>query len=109
MILAVVLDALLVDRFGPRLKRHLAALHVRGDVQQVLYTSAGIQKPDRSGLPSAVRRAGAFTSTFPSAVRGMFFQGYAGHCASAAAAIETTIASARVKGVRVAMLVMREV
>src|SRR3954462_11683446 len=34
--------------------------------------------------PSAIRRGGAFRSTLPSAVRGMFFQGYDGHCASAA-------------------------
>src|SRR5688572_316369 len=42
----------------------------------------GIQNPDRSGWPSAVRGGGAFMSILPSLVRGTSFHGYDGHCAS---------------------------
>ena len=56
----------------------------------------GIQKPDRSGWPSAVLGGGAFMSILPSFVRGTFFHGYDGHCASTLdTPIQTTAAPAR--------------
>ncbi len=47
-----------------------------------LIVAPGIQKPDRSGLPSDVRGGGAFMSIRPFGSRGTFFHGYDGHCAS---------------------------
>ena len=45
------------------------------------------QTPDRSGLPSGNRGAGAFKSTLPSAVLGMFGEfGNDGHCATSGTA-----------------------
>src|SRR5437762_3525291 len=41
--------------------------------------------PDRSGLPSAVRGAGAVRFGLPSAVRGMPGVGYVNHCAASGA------------------------
>src|SRR5205823_14215247 len=54
--------------------------------------------PERSGLPSAVRGAGAFRSTLPSAVFGMAGEfGKDGHCANAvvAAAVQRRTTSTR--------------
>ena len=38
--------------------------------------------PEKSGLPSGVRGAGAFMSGLPSAVLGVGYTGHAGHCAA---------------------------
>src|SRR5262249_35173632 len=60
--------------------------------------SSGFQTPDRSGLPSNVRGAGAERSTAPLFVRGTFAVGYLTHCAPSGRAvtrqIETTKAHA---------------
>src|SRR5262245_33634368 len=45
----------------------------------------GIQNPVRSVDPSGRRRAGAFRSIFPSAVRGTLFHGYGSHWANVGA------------------------
>src|SRR5207244_12100294 len=52
-------------------------------LSRCLTATVGIQKPDRSGCPSVVRRAGALRSILPSGVRGWFFQGYGSHWAAA--------------------------
>ena len=94
MILPVVLDAFLVDRLRPGLQRHLAWLQIRGEIQEVLDGLGRHPEAGRSGLPSAVLRAGAFMSTLPSAVRGMFFHGYGSHCASSVVAATKTMREA---------------
>ena len=72
-----------------------------------LTTPTGIQNPERSGLPSGVRRVGAFISTLPSAVRGTFFHGYDGHWASAAEAAARIIREkSKARAVEVMALVM---
>ncbi len=45
--------------------------------------SAPYQMPDKSGLPSRVRGAGAFRLTAPLLVRGALFCGGSAHCAAA--------------------------
>ena len=60
---------------------------------------ARIHIPERSGLPSAVRGAGASQFTFPCASRGTLADGYFGHCAAtdtehAATTTQTTLETA---------------
>src|SRR5688572_2991473 len=50
-------------------------------VKSESYFGAASQSPDRSGLPSAVRGAGADRFAFPSPVRGMPGVGCVNHCA----------------------------
>src|SRR6185369_5116889 len=52
------------------------------------------QIPERSGLPSAVRGAGAFRFGFPSAVFGTPGVGCSGHCAHSVTALANTITKA---------------
>src|SRR5260221_85543 len=49
--------------------------------------------PDRSGLPSVVRGAGAVKSDLPSGVLGTPAVGYGGHCAHTEGAMAATIAT----------------
>src|SRR5215467_8360667 len=58
--------------------------------------SSGFQTPDRSGLPSSVRGAGAERSTAPLFVRGTFAVGYLTHCAPSVTAIASTSAAATI-------------
>src|SRR5262245_57134173 len=44
-----------------------------------------VQRPERSGLPSGVRGAGAARFTLPSGVRGKLAVGWFNHCAEAGA------------------------
>src|SRR3954466_12468342 len=57
------------------------------------YPSGGFQTPDRSGLPSARRGAGADRFGFPSGVRGTDERGTFAHCAAADTVNRTTVAS----------------
>src|SRR4051812_29659586 len=56
--------------------------------------SSGFQMPDRSGLPSAVRGAGAARSTAPAVVLGTPAVGYFTHCADSGTAVAITTAAA---------------
>src|SRR5262249_32112670 len=57
--------------------------------------SSGFQMPDRPGLPSSVRGAGAARSTAPLFVRGTFAVGYFTHCALSGNAVVITTATAK--------------
>src|SRR5262245_51067813 len=76
--------------FADALRGISSGLRSAARLSKCLTGLEGIQKPERSGLPSAVLRVGALRSTFPSGVRGMFFHGYGSHCACAAMVIANT-------------------
>src|SRR6185369_2323754 len=54
-------------------------------------------RPEKSGLPSGARGAGAARLAFPSAVRGMFFVGYRSHWATTLDELRMTATTARKK------------
>src|SRR5215469_13334806 len=57
--------------------------------------SSGFQMPDRSGLPSGVRGAGAARFTAPPFVRGTLAVGYFTHCALSGNPIAITTVAAQ--------------
>ena len=58
-----------------------------------MYPSGGFQTPERSGLPSGSRGAGADMFGLPSVVRGMVERGTLLHCAETGAPSTMTIAN----------------
>ena len=56
------------------------------------YPSGGFQTPDKSGLPSASRGAGADRLILPSGVRGTVERGRFCHCADSVTPIRSAIA-----------------
>ena len=87
IVLAEIFHALLVERVHAR--ADLVGLQIHQHVAAVRAVS-NRQRPDRSGLPSAVRGAGAVRFGLPSAVRGMPLVGSFSHWACDASAVSTS-------------------